>query len=59
MEIEVKIFKEVEVNFDKKMEMVYVENEKMLVFVELEVMYSIVVKCYVDLDFFDEMVKMV
>lgn len=59
MEIEVKIFKEVEVNFDKKMEMVYVENEKMLVFVELEVMYSIVVKCYVDLDFFDKMVKMV
>lgn len=59
VEIEVKIPKEVEVNSDKKMEMVQAENEKTLVSVEPEVTYSTVVKRHVDLDPSDEIVKMV
>lgn len=59
VEIEVKIPKEVEVNSDKKMEMVQAENEKTLVSVEPEVTYSTVVKRHVDFDPSDEMVKMV
>lgn len=59
VEIEVKIPKEVEVNSDKKMEMVHAENEKTLVSVEPEVTYSTVVKRHVDSDPSDKMVKMV
>lgn len=59
VEIEVKIPKEVEVNSDKKMEMVQAENEKTLVSVEPEVTYSTVVKRHVDSDPSDKMVKMV
>lgn len=66
VEIEVKIPKEVEVNSEKKMEMIHAENEKKLekgqqneVFVEPEITYSTVVKRHVDSDHSDEVVKMV
>lgn len=59
VEIEVKIPKEVEVNSDKKMEMVQAEIEKTLVSVQPEVTYSTVVKRHVDSDPSDKMVKMV